>query len=294
MPSNLFRRYVAPATARPQVWRLILGLVLSLAVYAGWVALILATMVAVSGVDSATAWARALAEGATPTATLVLFISFLGMAAGPMLAARLLHGRGPATLFGPRVRVLRDFIVAALAVAAIYAPGLVIWSLIYDAVPNLDLWLWLAYLPAALLGILIQTGAEELVFRGYMTQQLAARFRSPLIWLAGPAVLFGLVHYNPATAGDNTWLLVGSATVFGLVAADLTRVTGSLGAAWGFHFANNVVAILILATAGTIEGLSLYLTPYPAEAGGMVRALMGGDILLMLLVWALLRRLLPR
>ncbi len=53
---------------------------------------------------------------------------------------------------------------------------------------------------------LIQTGAEELVFRGYLQQQLAARFASPLIWMVLPALIFGAVHYDPATAGPNVWL----------------------------------------------------------------------------------------
>jgi uncharacterized protein len=49
---------------------------------------------------------------------------------------------------------------------------------------------------------------------------------------------------------------VGAAATFGLIAADLTARTGSIGAAWGFHFANNTMAITILATDGTITGLS--------------------------------------
>ena len=45
---------------------------------------------------------------------------------------------------------------------------------------NLSLGQQLPWLPAALLGMVIQTGTEELIFRGYLQQSLAARFRSAM------------------------------------------------------------------------------------------------------------------
>jgi uncharacterized protein len=132
------------------------------------------------------------------------------------------------------------------------------------------------------------------LFRGYMQTQLAARFRSPIVWLLLPSLLFGIVHSDPATAGDNVWMVVGSAAVFGLIAADLTARTGSIGAAWGFHFANNVVAIAILATGGTITGLALWVTPYTLAEYEATLAAVLLDVGMLVVAWWLVRRAVAR
>jgi membrane protease YdiL (CAAX protease family) len=185
-------------------------------------------------------------------------------------------------------------VAAAALVGAFYAVTVGAWSLVFDAEPGLPLRAWLALLPLTLLGILVQTGAEELVFRGYLLQQLAARFRSPLAWMVLPSILFGLVHYVPGMPGSTALILVLGATLFGLFAADLTAATGSIGAAWGFHFANNVLALAVLATDGTITGLALYLTPYTADAEGAARLALLADYALLTAAWALCRLALRR
>ena len=108
-----------------------------------------------------------------------------------------------------------------------------------------------------------------------------------------PALAFGLVHLDPfAARGAELWAIVGGAAVFGLLAADLTAVTGSLGAAWGVHFANNLVAIGVLSTKGTITGLSLYVTPY--DMAQVDPQVLVGDAVLLVLGWVVIRRALAR
>ena len=111
-----------------------------------------------------------------------------------------------------------------------------------------------------------------------MMQQLAARFRSPLIWLLLPAVLFGLIHFDPTTNGANNWAVIGAVGLFGLIAGDLTRRTGSLGASWGMHFANNVLALLILPVSGALDGLGLFRTPYLSDDPDLA-GMIGGDLI---------------
>ena len=106
---------------------------------------------------------------------------------------------------------------------------------------------WASWLPLALPALLVQTAAEEIAFRGFLMQGLAARFRSPLVWFLLPAFLFGLLHWNGESGVRNAWLMVAAATVIGLVLADVTVRTGDLSAAMGLHFANNVFAVLVLA-----------------------------------------------
>ncbi len=290
-----FDRFVAPARARPQLWRLALGVVLILlCVLLGTGAVFgLGWFLAGRGEDGAI-WADSMVSAETPLGTLLLLFSFLGMAVGAMLAARWLHRRPAGTLFGPAVRTLRDFVRAAGVVGGLMTLSVALWSATYDAVPNLPPATWAALLPLTLLGLLIQTGAEELVFRGYLMQQLAARFRSPVIWALVPSLLFGAVHYNPALPPEGALVLIGAAAIFGLAAADLTARTGSIGAAWGFHFINNVFAVAVLSTEGTITGLSLLATPYSVEDSARFDALILVDLAFLVLAWWLVRRVTTR
>jgi len=289
-----FDAYIGPARPKSQLWRLLVGCLLCLVIYVGFVGVLFGLLVVMQGIDQAALLARELAEANTPTAALALLFTFAGMALGPIITVRLLHKRSAASLFGPRARVFRDFAIAAGTVGLIYGLAMVYWSTRYDAVPQLNVMLWLSFLPLAIVALLIQTGAEELVFRGYLMQQLAARFRSPLIWMVLPSVVFGAVHFDPTTGGDNVWLIIAAAGLFGLVAADLTAVTGSIGAAWGFHFANNFAALLIVAVDGTIPGLALYLTPYGAQDIATLRPLILLDLLALAIAWFLVRRILRR
>ncbi len=296
MPAHrpAFEAFVAPARARPQLWRLGLGCVLAIAVYFAGIAMIFGATYLIAGPERVSGIMASLASAETPSATLLLFLTFAGMALAPIAAARAMHKRGPGTLFGPRRTVFRDFARATGIVGVIYAIAVSIWFIGFDATPGLDFSLWLTLLPLTLAGLLLQTGAEELLFRGYLQQQLAARFRSPVMWMILPSVIFGLVHYDPVTAGDNLWLIIASVTLFALVAADLTAVTGSLGAAWGFHFVNNFFAVGFIAVEGTLPGLALYLTPYAADDTGILRLLILADLATMVFAWAVLRRVLRR
>lgn len=244
--------------------------------------------------ELASDWADQALQPSEPSGTLLLLLSFSGLMLGAMLAARLMHKRMGRTLFGPKTRVLRDFVRAFSAVGILMIVSLVLWSVSYDALPNLDFRVWLTLLPFTVLGLLIQTGAEEAVFRGYLQQQLAARFRETWVWLFIPSFLFGIVHYNPATSPEATWLVIIAASLFGLAAADLTARTGSLGAAWGFHFANNFFAVALLSTEGTITGLSLYRTPYSIDQTAQFDVLLFLDLGFLVLAWWLVRRVVER
>ena len=290
-----FQAFVAPARHRPQLWRLVAGLLLALVVY------VVTTLAIFGGVwlvtpdpDPDLMWVEQILEADTPRSMLILLATFTGMALGPMAAARLLHRRGAGTLFGRAPVVLRDFVIGTAVAGGVLALSLLLWSVYNDAERGLPPQTWLAVLPAALVGIAIQTGAEEVLFRGYLQQQLAARFRSPLVWAALPALIFGFLHFDPRTAGENAPLVVASAALFGLLAADLTARTGSIGAAWGFHFANNTLALTVIATEGTLTGLALYRTPYDVADAAAMRAVLPLDLAMMAAIWLLLRRLLAR
>ncbi len=207
-----------------------------------------------------------------------VFLSLASLAAAiPALALILpaLHRRGFWSLFGPSAR--RFWRGVAAGFLAVLAALLLFGAeMIFLGVEELTLkqpvadWRLLAL--AAVPLIFLQASAEELAFRGYLLQQLAARCRSPLIWALAPSLLFGALHYAPegpsADARAEALAIAGSAAAFGLLAAYLTWRTGSLGAAVGLHVANNLVAILLIDQTGgdALGALALFALPTPPIA----------------------------
>lgn len=274
---------------RAAIWRIVVGLLLILAVYLGLNATAFVAFALIRGIDRADMTAAEAAVASSPSSALLLFLTFVPMLIAPLVAVRLVHREPAGTLIGPPRRVLRDFAFAAGTVAVLYGVALGLWSLGAETRPNLPVGIWLLLLPVTLTVVGIQTLAEELVFRGYLQRYLAARFAHRAVWLVLPSLLFAGLHYDPVMMGPSAGHAVVAALVFGLAAGDLTARTGSIGAAWGLHFANNAVALAILATDGTITGLALRVTPYDVSEIVGSPLLVLADILPLAAVWAWLR-----
>ncbi|WP_114964506.1 CPBP family intramembrane glutamic endopeptidase [Alkalilacustris brevis] len=292
-----FLSYIAPARRYPQLWRLLAGLVVIGVVHVAWSALVMLGAGLMIGRGLIAAPPGGLSRetiGASPGMMLMLLATFAGMGIGTVLAARLLHRRGLRSLIGPGRTALRHFLGGAALILAVNLLALA--ALVDPAAPEpaLPMRLWLALLPLALLGVLVQTGAEELVFRGYLQQQLAARFSSTLVWMLLPSLAFGMLHYEPGQMGANAWPVVAITALFGLIAADLTARAGTLGLAWGLHFSNNLFALLLLSPQGDLSGLALYRMPFGADDTETMPLLLAFDAVLLLAIWAICRLALRR
>lgn len=288
-----FQAYVAPARLYPQIWRLILGILLILFIYAGFTGLVFWGGFAYATPFKFLSWSNAVitTQGAVPT--LIMLFTFVGMALGPIIAAPACHMRGPGTLFGPFSVTWRGFVTALVVVSLVY--GLIGGVSVYfqPAIANLPINEWLKYLPYALPLLLIQTSAEELLFRGYLQQQLAARFNSRIIWMVLPSALFAAMHWDPEM-GNAAWLIIAITFIVAMIAADLTEKTGSLGAAIGLHFANNIFALLIISVQDTVNDLSLYVTPFSKTDTSAMPLELAINLLTLFVVWRILRNLLDR
>lgn len=224
--------------------------------------------------------------GTTPVAVIVLLLQFAFLILALGAALRLVHHRSLASLLGPADRAIGQFLRCLRWLIPLYLLGaLMPMPQTYALSPHLDLSTWLLWLPLALPCVLLQAGAEELVFRGYLQSQLAARFRHPAIWIGLPSALFGLVHHDPAAAGENAWALALWAGLFGAAAADLTARAGTLGPALALHFANNVFAILVTAPAGDLDGLALYTFPLDPGGGALPWDVLAVEMLFTLCAW---------
>ncbi len=283
-----FTAYIGPARPYPEIWRLLLGVGLVLQIYLGGFALVLVGLYPVLGPLNYFGWVMQLTGPSAPWPTVVLLATFAGLFLGTLVAAPACHYRSPGTLFGPGDETRRSFGVTLAVLVPVYALLLVATWALTRPQPNMELAAWARFLPLALPLILVQTTAEELFFRGYLQQQLAARFRARAIWMGLPALIFAALHWNPQ-AGANAWAIVGATLVFALIAADLTEKTGSLGAAMALHFLNNVNAMLLVSVKGTITGLALYVTPFGLDEGGMLPLGLALDVLGLVVIWRLIR-----
>lgn len=281
---------VGPARARPELWRLPVGviLILGLSFVLGGV-MNAALQVVAPGL--AASLDEDGAVGATPAALLLLLGGFVFLTVATAFAVRLLHRRGLGSVLGPRRALLRDFLSTAKGLAVLLGA---LWILVpYDTgaplEPNLAPALWLMLLPLSLAAVLIQTSAEEIVFRGYLQQQLAARFSSPLVWMLVPSALFAVGHYLPVEAGDNAVFIVLWAGLFGVLMADLTARVGNLGPAIAVHFANNISSLLIVSLPDMLDGLSLYTIDIDIASRDALVTIMPIDFVSMILMWLVAR-----
>lgn len=278
---------VAPVRHRPQLWRLLLGLGVIIATSYALNTVVFGVLIGLAP-DSVLA---GLVHGDTPTGMLILLTTFVFLSLGAGLAAKTLQKRSVRSMIGPPSLMLRQFFRVGFA---LMVTGMVILLLPpYDfgapLVANMGFVPWLGLLPLSLLAVLVQVSAEEIVFRGFLQQGLAARFRSPVIWLGLPSALFGVSHYMPADAGDNAVLICLWAMGFGVFMADLTARAGTLGPAIAVHFFNNIIALLIFASPSSLYGLSLYLFPYEMSDVAQLRPWMLVDCAMMLVFWLVAR-----
>lgn len=292
------RAFIAPALPTAELPRLVLGILgiefLYGAAIGGLVQLLDLTGLGADG----------FTYGDTPAGMLAELFSFGLLAALVTAAAHSQHGRGFFTLTGPPLTAMRHLKTCLFAVLAL----LLLLELIPpywspdDLAATRPALQWLLLLPLSILALLVQTGAEELFYRGYIQQQLAARFATPLVWLTLPNLLFAAAHWNNGADLTDSAQYVIWAFFFGLAASDLTARTGTLGAAVGFHLANNIFAFTLFGEDGAPgSGLALMLFNAPDDSllppSGSMPILSGAllaELIGILLMWLAARLALKR
>ena len=287
-----FDAFVAPARARAEIWRTCLGIVLILACAAVVIVIAFFALQMVIGRAAADQVLRQLQSGDGPYGILVLLSLFAAFWPAVWVVLRLVHRRRFRTLFGPQGFVLGHFLWGlaiilgfAVAIFAVTAP-------FFPIERGLEFSVWIRLVPAGLILIFLQSTAEELLFRGYLQQQLAARFRSPLVWMLLPSLLFGLGHAS-GEYGSNNILVIAVLTLSGLIAADVTRRTGALSLAMGLHVGNNILAILILGYALPEGSASLWVDPTPFSDIPAIRANLVLSAAVMIATYLVVLRLAP-
>jgi len=286
------------AAARPtaRLARLFTGIVLTTLLFYMFSYLYTALHRSLAGPAAWEAFLPALESGTTPAGVLVNLYIFGLIILSLRLSLRMVHHRGLRSLTGPMTLTAIQFRRVCVALLALYLAVAVLLPSegAFEAEPHLAPGHWLTLLPLALAGVLIQTAAEELTFRGYLQSQLAARFSHPVIWIGLPSAGFALLHYDPVLNGDNAWLVVIWAGLFGAAAADLTARAGTLGPAIALHFVNNCSAILLSAPEGNFDGLALFTYPFSLADRAAVLMWAPVDVMVLFCSWLAARLVLRR
>lgn len=286
--------HTVAAKPRSEVWRTLFGII---AMVGAYIALALFFNQAIFELTRyRPTFTDELMTGATPLAMYVLLASFGLITLSVFVVVQWVHKRGALTVFGPTILAVPQFfrvlgILVILGVALMILPPYGIGG---ELVPNMAVGKWALLLPLSLVAVFVQISAEEIFFRGYLQQQLAARFSSPLVWMVLPSMLFAVGHYQPAEAGGNAVMITVWAGMFGLLMADLTARAGSIGPALAVHFVNNVTALLITALPDSLGGLALWHTAFGMEDEAMLRAWLPVDFAMMIVSWLAARLALRR
>ena len=181
--------------------------------------------------------------------------------AGVWLAMMILHRRSIRDLFGVERKLYwRDFARAAAVTLGVGLLAGLLEAIIDPTFTRTEISFpeWIAWAPLVLVLAFLQTSAEEVVFRGYLHQTLAARFAAPLVWLVLPTLLFTLIHWK-----DDALAIMNVALLLIILAMSLSMTavlvaSGNLGAAMGMHFGNNVVAFLFLSNSPGFGSAALF------------------------------------
>lgn len=260
------------APSRPSLWRWIIGTVVILFLWQGMGLLLTVAAAAFFNYDLELLFSTDEADLAkvrelTPWSTAAtVLISFIPLFIATLLVYRLLLKRNAKQLFTSfeKYSWKRTWIgFASLAlISSTFGIG--------DFIVNRDSYTWswqsAAFLPYLFICVTllpIQTTAEELFFRGWLQQWLDnGKKKQWTISLIGGA-LFALPHLaNPEVAGNELLLPIISYGATGFMLAWVTFRDKTLEIAIGAHFANNLLAALVLSTEDSaLPSVSLFTVP---------------------------------
>ena len=197
---------------------------------------------------------------------ILLFSSFLFWHVSLFCVVNLIHKRSYFSLLGPFGKVnWQQFLIAIFATFIVFLISffLVPLEILFFEKENLperimiSFWEWLPWVFPACIVVFIQTSAEEMLFRGYLLQQLISRFKSFWVWAFFPSVLFGLGHFDYQSFGQNTYFYMVNAAIFGMLTSILTVKSKNLTYALGMHFFNNIIGVLFFGMGDNFSGLAL-------------------------------------
>ena len=155
---------------------------------------------------------------------------------------------------------------------------------------GLDPGSWIPMLLIAAVAFFVQASTEEMVYRGYLAQFVAAFTRSPLLILCVPAFIFALPHFGNV-AGSSGFLGLLPYIVMGVMYGLLAWRSGSLWMSAGVHLGNNwFITMFVGNAAENIPKVSLFTTHGSSSAVDLVVSVAIQGLVVLGLAELLMRR----
>lgn len=99
----------------------------------------------------------------------------------------------------------------------------------------------------------IQTGIEEVIFRGYLLQGLSQIFKNGIAPLVITSLLFGMAHMSNPEVREYGWqIMLAYYVCFALFMGGLTLLDEGLELAIGIHFANNLFSSALVSSPHSV------------------------------------------
>ena len=184
--------------------------------------------------------------------SLATFAIFLGLL---FILVRFLHQRSVTSLITSRKKTdwkrvffsfgLWFFIsTSMLGLEYFFAPENYQW--------NFDLYPFIGLVIISLIFMPLQTSFEELLFRGYLMQEIGILVKNKWFPLFFTSILFGLMHsFNPEVEKLGPTVMVFYIGT-GVLLAIITLMDEGTELALGFHAANNITAAIFITTNWTV------------------------------------------
>lgn len=122
----------------------------------------------------------------------------------------------------------------------------------------------------------IQTGFEEILFRGFFLQLLGTVSSRAIVTVLFNGLAFGALHLMNPEVGKLGWFAIVFYVLSGIFTALITVMDNGLELSWGFHTANNLFGVLIVTNNWqVIQTEALFLdTAKPAGGWDLIATLL--------------------
>ena len=197
---------------------------------------------------------------ASPLIFALILITFPGTLVAPYLGQKFLHKRSIKSLHTAASKIrwgrgLQCFLATWIILGSLTAIGH--FTGISRVDTNFDSGRFLGYAVVSLLLLPLQSGTEEIIFRGYLNQGFHHFIKNKWVVFTITSLMFMAMHLaNPeAAAGAEAGTLpltMSSYFAFGFTACLLVWMDNGLESAIGFHAANNTFAAIFVNYDGSV------------------------------------------
>ena len=237
----------------------------------------------------------AVSRSAAATIVLTTFFGFIVSFLLIPLIPALLNRRPWWSIAMParKIEVTNLVVGASIAIVTMVSLNCIGWLIKPDAFhfENRDPGSWILMLLPVALAFFVQASTEEMVYRGYLTQFVAAFTRSPLLILGIPAFIFSLPHFGNV-AGASGFLGLLPYVVMGLMYGVIAWRSGSLWMGAGVHLANNwFVTMFVGNAAENLPKVPLFTTHSSSSPLELVVSMVIQGLIVVGLAEVLMRKL---